>query len=596
MNEESNEIVINIDNKMTARYSLIGYDNSEIFTEIDTVAVCLSEIETVINIRPQNRMWALFEVEEPPILKISKPPLKDAFVTNKPSEQFINFGKNTTLAVGNSNNYTYDSYLQFDLSNWQPLFQVVGATLRFYFNGIIPNDTELQLIQVDNLWQEYGITELNKPNHSGIISNIYSRNTKEGYIEFEITEQVLTWISRPELNFGLVVQDVSNNEHLINLRARESTRSPQLNIRYYDARIYSTGRSQVNTELFVWQIGNSEVSTEIEVKTVIGNSDIETEIYVHQRDVPVDNDKNTLITITRPEILAELIVALHGDEDIESQIDVCRYDVGQLDTEITVNKPNQEAEIFVKYYDSRDIELTVQRNEVSYVNTTINVSRESIQSDLFVKYRNDIDTEIIVEQTNNSDVETFIAVSKESIPTEIFVNYTDFIETEITARLSNESNIDVDLTVSRESVQSEVYVRAIGSSEVDTEITYRATNKSELDSTISVSRESIETEITVTHYSQVDAELYVKYRNEIESVIDIKVHDNVESEIDIKSVSQVISEITVTRRQVYTQIIVPYWDDNNVQTEIRPRILRVDNIETEIRVRTKSNGSYAFIM
>ncbi len=613
MNEETNRIFIPPDNRMSATYSLIGSGYSEVYMEIDTRSVedsdkvseiyiralehdlrdteinimyrgysgILTEIQpmgfngiyTEIEIRPGNRMWALYEVQEPPKLVSVQEPTKDAFVRDQDEYRYINYGNSSTLAVGNYRNENYESFVHFNLSNWHPQFMVLNSSIRLHYSGSVPDGTILELFSVDEEWSEYGITYMNRPSYSRLIIDQYENSKERSYIEIEVTEQVKAWINRPDLNYGFVIRASNGtNSGTVNFRSRESSRSPELLITYYDARILSAGRSQTYAELFVWSVGGSEVLSEIEVSSVYGNSNMLTEVYVHRVEVPVESDVDTEIIVTKLKTNSEITISLQDISETLSEISA-RSEVlsNRIDTEIIVSKPYQFGDIYVKYRDMIDSEITVSKDEFNDILTEICTSRNLIFAEMFVKYKESVDSEITIQHKNIEDIFTEITVSRETLDSEIFIKYQDSVASELSIYGYESDDIYSEISIVRDRIDTDIYVRALGNNEVDTQLYVRVEDQSKVLTEVSSSRDAVLTDIIVTYYENIDTEIFVKYQYNTPS------------------------ELAVSRPIVHTEIVVPYWDDSIVLSEIRPRILTISQTDTEILVRDGVNA-YAYII
>lgn len=569
--------------------------NSDVYTEIQPVGH--NNVPAEIYIRPHNRMWGLYEVQEPPKITDIFNPVQDSFTRSKSQYQSINYGGNNSLPIGRTDDDIYRSFIQFSFANWNPSYVIIESKLRLYYSGLIPQGAKIELFTVNKQWQEYGITDLNRPSPTSLIVDEYTNNSTKMYVEFEFTDVIVDWIKQNVSNYGFMIRLANESvDSIVTFRARESTRPPELLITYYDARIYSTGRSQVPVEIFVWNTGNSDTLTEIEVGSVIDNSDVLTEIYVHRREVPVESEYETEITVTKPYIYTEVTVSINDESDVFTEL-VVRSETmhDRRDIEIIISKPAVDAELYVKHQNSTHAEITVQRNEDSDKPTEIAVSRESADVELYVKYANSIESEITVQRVPDDDKETEIAVTRETVDAEIYVKHKNDTATEITVQRDGSSSIDVEIAVSRPDVWTEIMPRVFDESDRDAEIYVRAINDSSKLTEIAVTRDAVLVEITVVESSDIETEIYVKHTDDVLTEITITVFDDILTEIDVIHTSKMPVEISVSRPDTLTEIMVPYWDDSDTLTEIQPRILRVSDAETTITVRAKG-GSYVFII
>lgn len=579
IDDTSGEIFISPHNKMTVKYRLYAVSDEDILTEIDVMygecsdvvteidvrveednskeaeinvvygdysdigaeiqPIIHNEISTEIDIRPGNRMWALYNIQEPPKLEEIFNPVQDSFTRSNTQYESINYGSNSSLAVGRTVDDSYDSFIKFDFDDWNPSYVITDTKLRLHYSGTIPSGTELELFTVDESWSEYGITYLNQPKPESFIVSDYTNNESARYIEFDFKDITVNWVKNNVANNGFVIRLSNENpDTILMFRARESNRPPELTITYYDNRIYSSGRSQASAELFVWQIGDSDTRAEVTVGSVVENRDTLTEIYVHRYEDPVDFDVESEITVSKPNVWSEVIVSIDDEYDVEAEL-VVRSDTldSRKEAEITVSKPDVWSEIFVSSIDSIDTEINVRRNEESDKLVEISVTRKEIL------------TEITPRPYEHSDVNT-----------------------EINVKAVFESETLTEISVTRPDIHTEINVRAVEESDMETEVFVRVEEESETLTEIIVSKPDIYTEITVVEFNDVETEIYVKHTSDVET------------------------EIVASIPQTLAEIYVPYWDDNDVLTEIQPRILRVNDTVTEITVRGSSARGYVYIV
>jgi hypothetical protein len=672
--ELSGEIFISPNNRMTAHYSLYGVEDSDILTEISTVryydedrnteitirvedeSIKNTEIDVKyrgnsevyveiqpmgyvnipaeIEVRPNNRMWALYEVQEPPRITSISHPIQDSFTRSSPQYQSINYGRNNSLSVGRSNGEIYESFIRFDFAKWQPQYVVIDSKLRLYYSGLIPSNAKLELFTVNQSWQEYGITHLNKPSAISHIVSSYTNNPAKQYIEFEFTDAVNEWTNKNIDNHGFIVRLADDsNDYLLSFRSNESNRNPELIITYYDGKIYSAGRSQVPTEIFVWNARNSDTLTEVEVGSVIGNSDTPTEIYVHRYEDPVDNDIFTEIVVSKPSIYTEIEVWIKDESDVFTSLTVRSEEVfDEKETVITVSKPNNHAEIYVAYSDTIDTELIVRKTKNDDMLTEISITREQIVSEIYVKHNDSINTEIIVQVHPEEDILTEITITRDNTASEVYIKYPSITLSEISIQgyedstlltdlfvtresiateilVKSRSNILTEITVqrhedndklteifaTREAIHTEIRVRAIENNQIDAEVYVRALGYLEAPVEIKVTRDTVLAEINVVESSDIDAEIYIKHVDDIMTEITVTIFDEVLTEIDVIAASIREVELIVSKPDVLTTIMIPYWDDSDIVTSIQPRIFNVDDTYTEIICRVKSRA-YTFIM
>ncbi|MGE8038020.1 DNRLRE domain-containing protein [Lysinibacillus sp. NPDC093692] len=545
--------------------------NSDVYTEIQPIGYNFLEAE--IEVPPHNRMWAVYEVQQPPIVTDIFNPTQDSFTREELAYQSINYGKNSSMVVGRSQEDIWRSFVQFDLSSINHSYVLKESYLRLYYKGIVPNNIKLEILNADSAWQENNITNLNKPNPIDLISNKFTVNTEEGYIEFDVLEIVKDWVALEKINNGFIVR-LSNETEFgqTTFYTRETIFPPKLVVKYFDSRIFSQGRSQHLTEIFAYRRKNSDKNTEITVDSVFSFRPINAEIYVHRKEVPLHFEELVEISASKPYVPTQIISAIRDEHKIPIEISARKSrDDDRYLAEIAVNRPSVLTEISSALRDT------------SIIDTIVAVTKPSINVEITVPThdKNQVDTEIEINEMWTSVVYTEINVAKDKIPIEI------------TPRVGRKNNLQTVIYISKPKIEVEVEVKHRNDIWVEIEPNI----KSDVLTEIFVSKPNIEVSVTVQRYndSGTDTEIYVKYTSDVLTVIDTKSVSQVETIIDIKKVSQVDTEITVSRRKVETEITIPTWIDHDVVAVIEPRILMVDNIFTVIQVGSKG-GAYAFII
>lgn len=557
-------------NEKETLISIVYRGNSHILAEIQPYIHNFVEVE--IDIRPHNRMLAIYEVQQPPIVTDLFNPTQDAFTREKADFQSINYGEYTSMVVGQSDDDIWRSFVQFDLQSIHPSYILTDAKLRLYFSGSIPNGIQLELYNANKPWAENDITHLNRPTPIKLITDQYTVNATAGYIEFNVYPIVKDWTSLKLVNNGFIVRlsnETSNGQVIF--KTRESSLPPELLIDYYDSRIFSIGKSQHLTEIFIFKRQNSDKNTEITVDSVFDFWKQDTEIYVHRKEVPLDADILADITVNKPYVNVEIIVAIPLESNAPAEISVRNPLVDKTNAEITINKPTVPAEI------------TVRKSESNTLLTEICVSKLAIPVEIIIPYYDDSILLAVIEANDIyiNEINTVIIVSK------------DIIKAEITSRIADQENLYTVITVSKNKIQSEIFVKYSNDIYVDIE----AHVKSDIATEIKTSIPLIPAVITVQRYDNDDKqiEIFSAYTSIIAAEILVHRVDDLETVIDIKATNSMVTELMISKPAIWSEITIPTWDESRIFTTIEPRIFMVNNIQAIIVVNGGVSG-YAFIM
>lgn len=555
-NIDTNIEIRAIDNSTTLANMDVKYrGNSDIAVEIQPIGFDSIDIE--LEVSPNNSMWVLYDIQEPPRIVTTLNPIKDSFTRGEQGYESINYGDSSSLLVGGNSDKQYSSFIEFNFSSWLNTVSIVDAKLKLYYSDVVPENSEIEIYKVDEYWNEYGITHLNQPYIGEKYVDNYKINEQERYVEFDITSLVSDWINNEIENYGLVLYS-DLLEDYIRFRSRESSRPPELTVTYFDTKIYSAGINNLPIEIFVMEVGSGQVDAEIEVSSVFDVSSICTELYVHRYDTPVSCGKEVEIGVTKDKVDTEILVGIREDKTLYTELEVA-----------------------IKGHDVVDAE--------------INVSKNIVESEIFVPYGNEIDAEVLISRVEDSSKKTELTITKEFTIGEIFVAHKEFTEAEINVQQFESNSTLSEIAVTRQKVETEVLVRVEEDRDIDTEIIVIVTDDSLTEAELAITREFIPVEIEVIGHSDIYSEIFVKYADFISSQIDIKSVEQRITLIDIKKTDSLYTKITVSKDRVEATINVPYWDDSYIISEIHPRVLQVDDTIAEITVE-KDGGSYAFII
>ncbi len=544
--------------------------NSDIYTEIQPIGYHF--LETEIEVPPHNRMWAIYEVQQPPIVTDMFTPTQDAFTREDVSYQSINYGENSSMVVGRSQDDIWRSFVQFDLSSINKSYVLKESYLRLFYKGSVPENIKLEILNANSQWYETNITHLNRPIPIDLIADDFTINKNLGYIEFDVLKIVESWVSLKKINNGFIIRLSNETEYGQTIfHTRETISPPELIVKYFDSRIFSQGRSQHLTEIFAYRKNNADKTAEITVDSVFKLEKTIAEIYVHRAEVPIDAEVLTEIIAIKPYVETEIISAIRDKSKILVEVSARRPLVSRTLAEVTINKPFTLTEI------------TCVRKDNNSVDTTVSVTRPSINVEISVpRYgQKDVFTEIDINDIWVSRVNTEICVNRPQIAIEI------------TPKVEKAGNLQTVIHISKLKIEAEVEVKH--RNDILAEI--EANIKSDVVTEIIITKPFIDVVVTVQQYEEAekDTEIFVKYINDASTEIDIKSVTQVDTVIDIKIVSQVYAEISVNRRLIHTEITIPTWANHEAPTIIEPRILMVDNVPTLIIVNGTVSG-YAFIM
>lgn len=546
---------LNLDATLDIKYR----GNDDVDAEI--LAIAADFIESAIEVRPHNRMFGKFELLEAPRVQVKLPPIADSTTRSRSDLQTINYGDARSMLTGRSSEEQFSSFIQFaDFSNSIPdLKYLEGAKLRLYYINL-PSGSNLELHQPDTIWREMGITYANQPYSVELLKDQYVINTKERYVEFDVLDIALRWQDKSLDNFGFIIK-TSDGESL-SFFTKESELSPLLIVDYITSQVYSIGRSEMESELFIIGKGHKDITGMITVKSDVGLEWLESSIYVHRKEDPLDEDRDAVITVSKREIDSSLTVGIRKYDELESAITVRHSNqVTELISEIRTSQPDLAAVITVDPNISLPGEMIVSRKEKSTLESIITVNQRDLGAALevsdYTRRFEDLEAEIIVVTEQETILESFLTVSRQDL------------HAEITIRVQNDDDLDSSL-----------------------EVPYYE----DLDSFIKASRPDLNSFISIKHTSETDAFIEVKEREYLESVIDIRNIDELESVLIVKQIEETEAEIVISQPDLagFLSPRAEGIEDMSVVAMIRKR--DVSDLDSFISVKGKGNSNYVYIM
>ncbi|WP_019639011.1 DNRLRE domain-containing protein [Paenibacillus fonticola] len=532
--------------------------NDEIESEIEAMAA--EFLDSVIEIRPHNQMYGKFELLEAPRVTVNLPPIADATTRSRSDLQTINYGDAKSMLTGRSSEELFNSFIQF--ANFEAsipdLKYLESAKLRLYYINF-PINSNLELHQPDTVWREMGITHANQPYSVELLKNQYVINTKERYIEFDVLDVALKWQEKSLDNFGFIIK--TSDDRTLSFSTRESDKPPLLIIEYITSQVYSIGRSELESGIFIYGKGHKEITGMITVKSDVGIEWFDSLLYVHRREDPLYEYREANIAVNRREVDSSLTVVIRDHDEVDSLITVRYNSTTELISMMAVSKPDLAGIIAVDPNISLPSEMTVSIKEISTLDSVITVNQRDLGAVLEVSdYKrnlNELGAEITVITEKESLLESVITVSKPDISANILV------------RVQDCDTLDGILEVPQ---------------------------YENLSSSITVSHPDLNSTISVKHASQIDGFIEVKEREYLDSVIDIKNISELVSIITVNQFDDTESEIIVSQPDLagFLSPRVEGIEDLSVLALIRKR--DASDLNSIITIRGKGNRNYVFIL
>ncbi|MFF2090195.1 DNRLRE domain-containing protein [Paenibacillus sp. NPDC058174] len=427
------------------------------------------DVSSTISISPKNKMSAKVTVIEPPTYHMELDAKKDAFIRSNIAT--LNYGTEQSMVVGYSiqNDEKFRSLVQFDISQIPPNAKIKHAALKLYNNRVNSGVHQVGVFTSSTPWDEYGVTWANQPAIKDIVS--ISRIGEIGYASFDVTDRVLDWYSNNESNNGFIIKAMNENYgQSEQFSTRESpVNKPLLEITYKLDIIYSFGRSDINSAIFVKAVGSSTIKGTINIPQYNSSSDLDSRIHVRNLNwmleesiiinkpslpsrisirqkedsalpstlsvrvkggyLPSDNRIGKIIVNARDQIGK---IRIPSNSSIPSQIHVRVWskDYRQLNSKITINKTLVKSSIIIRQKDSSSITGSIQPKLHKHLNSSIHINRPDVIGSLIVSYSRHVNGSLHVKQTDHMDGHITIPERK-NLPGQIDIVYADHIPSQM---------------------------------------------------------------------------------------------------------------------------------------------------------------------
>lgn len=523
-------------------------------------AIASEFLECSLYVRPHNRLSGKFELLEAPKIEVELSPLADASTRNGFGQETINYGDTRSMLTGQNDIEKFESFISFgDLKTRIPDLQILeSAKLRLHYINF-RNGSNLELHQPNTLWRELGVTYANQPYSVELLSDQYSVNAQERYIEFDLLEVAKRWQSNDLLNYGFIIR-TSENETL-SFFTRESNKSPLLIVKYITSQIYSLGRSEIDSTVFINGRGIKDITGHLTVHSDVGLEWLESSIYVHRLEVPVSTNIDSYLGTTRADINSELIVARRTSSDADSQITVATNRINDNESSIISSSPDLWSYLVIDPNATLKSIIAVARTDISDPSANILVSQQDICGSVSTSNRKktsfELNSEITVNVYDTNDISSNVTISRQ--------DFSGFI----TIRVQDDTNLE-----SR--IETPYYESKI--------------------STLYTSFPEISSNILIKYQNQIDAQFGVKEKTLLDSTIDVKNITEIIGLVQAKQISETEAHIQTSFPDLHAVLHVRAIDLNDLNGLASIRKRDVSDMNSIILIKGTSNGAYYFIL
>ncbi|ALA47869.1 hypothetical protein SUNDANCE_53 [Brevibacillus phage Sundance] len=561
--------------------------NTELNGSIEAVAG--NFLDAFIEIKPNNVMYGQYDLLEAPRITKDLPPIKDAFTRSEIDYQSINWGTEKRMLVGRDKSKLdqpeYTSFLEFDLSGGLGKDKLIeNATLRLYYQNPNINGVDLEFATNNKYWSELGITYLNKPMPNYIITNKFSENKTERYIDVDLTEIVKKWYDGTVTNFGLNINSLFDTP--VTFYTKENgLKTPKLSVKYIDtSKSYSANIAPLDATMFVIGHGHSEREGKITVHSDRGADEKEATLYVHRIGVPLPNDKESTIGTSRPMIDSKLIISRFENNETESFITVYQQKVDDKHSKIANTIP----ELFSQINVDPDAHLKASITTKAFVENDPNANKDSF----LIFHKPEIS--VVIEVPSYAWLDATVTVKS---------GYVDEREATIAVptyvgdkspwgRTDGDKKAKIESTTPE--LASTVLIYHADKSELGGFI--KVYERTEIKSDIAVSRPEIDSTISTKIKSEINAMINIRGASWIDATLVAKQINELPAFLMIHNADEKKSTIASSRPEIHGFIFRRYAEDKDLNARATFRAKDVADLTCRFGAKGKSAGAYYFII
>lgn len=558
-----------------------------------------NDLTSKISITPNGRMTGVVEVVQPPKLKANFEPTQDAFL--RQGVATLNYGFDQTLLAGYSlaNNEIYRTLIKFDFSSLPVNVTIDAAKLSIYNAKENSSSSSISLFKVSNDWKEDSVTWKNQPPVEEIVAS--ASVSQVGYVDFDITSLVQDWYDNPSLNYGIEIRanDETADNYFIFYSRESQSNKPNLDLTYHDETVYSFGRSNIESKVYVKH--NFDLRSKIRIPLYDVNATLKSKIFVNKPDSLISR-----ISISRPQVVSKIKVRQKDLNSLQSKIAIRNYANNDLNSKVIVSKPFLNSKINIPSRYSVPSKIWIKAKEFNQISSKITISSPDKVSKLYVRPYFNLPSKVMVRTQNLNSMSSQVKISRPDLKSTIRVKLFSDINGSITVRRIGINQIPSKVAVSRTDIFGHLTVKIANS--LNSTIAVRQSKNNSLSSKIIVpAKLEIPSTISVFQTNSIQSKIYVNsgflkskimipYRatNDLHSKMLVKATyiNEIESKIEVVygGVNNLTSNIIIRaigNKDLASKIIVPYHQINDLNSNMKVRISTLNDLTSKIIVPYK---------
>lgn len=583
---------------ISSSLSVVYATQSELHASIQASPVC--DLVSTFYVREHNRAQGKYELLEAPRVTVNLKPVEDATTRSQLRLQTINFGDTQRMMIGQDELEQFESFIHFgDIDTRIPdLMYLEEAKLKLYYTGTITPGASIELHQPNTLWREYGITHANRPHSIQQLTSSYRINASERYVEFDMMD-ILKMLRNGELqNIGMIIQ--SNALSPIYFNTRESAKPPVLQIKYITSQIYSIGRTEKESGLFVYGVGRKELKTTLFVHSDIGFAWLQSNVYIHRYEDHMHHDVPAVIAVNRPDLNSYMGIAHRTEARLDAMLSVVESTVREREASIYVSKPEVPAIITVSISTEtqRAGELAVRRSTDDEKVAELAVSHPDLSSAITIDPRMSLVSELTISRPFDEERLNILHISKPELQSVLevskYTKATKTLDSELTVRRSTEAAISSEFAVNRPDLGGVLRTRVpdedgrLGTIEVP--------YIEEMISHLMVSRPDVLSSLEVKYSNDLEAHIGVKEREYLEGFVQVREWKDFKSMIDVRQIADLYTEIIVSKPDLYAAVQPRVVADEEINAVASIRKRDASDRVTTLIVKGPGNQAYFYIL
>lgn len=402
-----------------------------------------NEIRSSVKINAKNRMSGVVDIVPPPKKTIKFYPVQDAFV--REGIPTLNYGTEQSMAVGHHStlNESYRSFIQFDTSSLPKDIIIEKASVNLFSSEIKKTSQQLGIFTLQGEWTELGVTWNNQP----AISNLLDiQNVKDGKIAFDITSETKSWHDNSVKNFGLEIKAINETvSEYSQFNTRESSiDKPYLEITYRDKTIYSFGRSEIASKMFIYSVGSKAVKASLKIRGYDSKVELPSRIHIYNPDYMESN-----IVISKPDLVSKITIKQFGSKDLTSKLTISQKSFKNLNSKISISAPDRVGRIIIPHRSQINANIVVRVLKKIDLSSKLTISRDTVFGSIWVKQKgnSDIPVSLMIGKKETRDLKTLMVISRPEIFGNIKVVFSSYMPSNITIRRNENSEIPSNIVI-----------------------------------------------------------------------------------------------------------------------------------------------------